>query len=323
MGTTASAPTYDTDGGTYTAVLPQINNTTPLQLKVNYKLYNTVTKEIIQITGKTAVIPAEYLQWKANFKYTYLFKITDEELNPITFDAVVVETENGEAEYITTLSAPSITTLGVNSSTGKYVTGGSEYAAGSDIYASFVEGTAVKTPTLGTSGAQHVNIYAISTPNATSFPITEASVAEAIANPASASVDVYTRSGTEGSYTYTKVTDVTTLTSGTTYYKADAESKTPDDDGYTPTVAVAGTHYTPAPKLTVVNINSDESTYFTAVPSVVTTVPSEDGNTVTIDAVKLTGVKATTGTTAIAIEYQASAAWTGTYNKVYKVIKVQ
>ena len=330
ISTSSAAPTWDKTDGAYTTILPYTTNATNMKVKLDFTLTSTDTGETINVSDATAEIPAAYCQWKSNYAYTYILKLNDNTngqiggvagLYPITFDAVQIEDENGQAEYITTLSAPSITTLGVNSSTGKYVTGGSEYAAGSDIYASFVESNAVQTPVLG-SGAQHVNIYHVTTPDATNFKITEASVAEAIAHPASATVDVYTW---DGASTYTKVTDVTTLTSGTDYYKADGELKAPGTEGYTPTKAVAGTDYTPAPKLTVVNINSDESSYFTAAPSVVTTVPREDGNsnTVTIDAVKLTGVKATTATTAIAIEYEASSAWTGEFKKVYKVIRVQ
>ena len=90
-------------------------------------------------------------------------------------------------------------------------------------------------------------------------------------------------------------------------------------DGYTPTVAVEGTDYKVAPKIKAVDINSDASTNFSAAPAKVETVPAEDGTTKTIDALKLTGVNAGT----YAIEYEASAAWTGTYKKVYKVIVVQ
>lgn len=329
---TAATPTWDKTDGAYTTILPYTSNATNMKVKMDFTLISEDTGEEINVVDATAEIPAAYCQWKSNFAYTYILKLNDNTngqigdvvgLYPITFDAVQITNENGDAEYITTLSAPSITTLGVNSSTGAYVTGGSEYAAGSDIYASFVEGSTVQTPVLGTSGAQHVNIYHVTTPDATNFRITEAAVAEAIANPASAIVDVYTRSGEPESYTYTKVTDVTTLTSGTTYYKADREGKNPGDDDYIQTDAVAGTDYTPAPKLTVVNINSDASNYFSAAPDVVSEVPAEDGTTKTIKAVKLTGVKATTTTTAIVIEYEASSAWTGSYKKVYKVINIQ
>ena len=397
LGKSASTPTWDqvdgTGNGVYTSVLPQIGNTTNLSLKVDYTLYNYVTHETITVESATATVPAEYLKWKPNYKYTYLFKISDNTngssgtpgtdpagLYPITFDAVVVEAEDGQAEYITTVSEPTITTFGVNSTTGKYVTGGNEYAAGSDIYATFTEGSTVKTPTLGDSGAQHVNVFKVTTPDATNFPITEASVAEAIANPGSITNNVYTctvaytkvtdASTLDGSTNYykadsesrvpgatgyvatlavsgtdyhvdadpasstiadgvdiytcavtsvTEVTDATTLAAGTTYYRKDTNTKAPGADGYIPTIAVEGTDYEVAPKIKAVNINSDASTNFTAVPAVVDTVPGEDGVNKTIDALKLTGVKAGT----YAIEYTASAAWTGSYTKVYKIIVVQ
>ena len=188
LATTSAAPTFDTDGGAYTAVLPQITNAKNLQLKVNYTLYNSVTKETITVENATAEIPAAYVAWKPNFKYTYLFKISDNSnghtgegtdpagLYPITFDAVEVVAEDGQAEYITTVSEPSITTFGVNGD-GKYVSGGSEYAAGSDIYVTIVAESAVVTPTLGTN----VNLYKNVTTSDSNFPVTEASLAEAIA----------------------------------------------------------------------------------------------------------------------------------------------
>ena len=185
LGTTKTSPTWDTSGGTFTPVFPQAENTTNLKLKCNYTLYNSVSGETINVTGATAEIPAQYLKWKPNYKYTYLFKISENTngstggsvvgLYPITFDAIEIVTDDGQAEYITTVSEPSITTFGVKG--GKYVAGGSEYAAGSDIYATIMDASAVKDFTLGTD----VNVYLVTTSDATNFPITEASVAEALA----------------------------------------------------------------------------------------------------------------------------------------------
>ena len=329
LGESVSAAVYDQSSKAYTSVFPQESNATNLKLKVDYTLKNAKTGETIAVKGATAEIPAEYLRWKPNFKYTYIFKISDNTnghtgdgtdpagLYPITFDAAVIVAEDGQAEYITTVSEPSITTFGVKGN--KYVHDGNEYEAGSDIYATFMEGSTVKDPTLGGNGAQHVNVYAVTTTDATNFPITEASVAEAIANPAM-SVDIYTY---DGSSTYTKVTDATTIAPGTTYYKADGSSNAPGAGGYTQTEAVAGTDYKVGAKLNIININTDASTYFTTAPAKVTTVPGEDGVNITQNALKLTGVAATTATTAYAIEYEASNEWTGTYKKVYKVIRVQ
>ena len=337
LGKTATNPTWDTSTGTFTEVFPQINNTTSLKLKCNYTLWNSVTHETITVDGATAEVPADYLKWKPNYKYTYLFKISDNTngqtgetgpagLYPITFDAVEIVAEDGTAEYITTVSEPTITTFGAiyNTSSTKYTsyqTGQNEYLAQTspnqlDIFATFMEGSAVKTPTVGTSGEQHVNVFKVTTIDATKFPITEASVAEAIAaNKSNAmNVDIYTYDGTS---TYTKVTDAATLDASTTYYKSDG-TKNPGDDGYTQTQAVADVDYVIV-KIKATNVTTDASTNFSAAPAAVTTVPAEDGTTKSIDAVKLTGVK--TGT--YAIEYEASSAWTGTYKKVYKVIVVQ
>ena len=391
IGTSATEATYDKAEKAYTSVFPKENNEQNLKLKVSYTLTAPVTGETITVTDATAEVPANYLKWKPGYAYTYIFKISDNTngytgpstspagLYPITFNAIETVNEDGLAEYITTVSEPTITTFGYDATNKKFVTDGSEYAANSDIYATFTEGSTVKTPTLGGSGGQHVNVFKVTTPDATSFPITEASVAEAIANPGSITSPVYTCTvtynkvtdattlvegtnyyktdgthapGTTGYVTtlavsetdyhadatpanstiadgvdiYTcavtsvvEVTDATTLAAGTTYYKKDTNTKAPDATGYIPTIAVEGTDYEVAPKIKATNINSDASTNFTATPSVVTTVPGEDGVNKTINALKLTGVKVGT----YAIEYEASTEWTGSYKKVYKVIVVQ
>lgn len=178
LGETSTAATFDKTSGAFTTFFPQESNDKNLKLKIDYQLSNTVTGEIINITGKTAEVPAQYLQWKPNFKYTYLFKINDNDLYPITFDAVVIEAENGEVEYITTVSEPSITTFGVKDS--KYVHGGNEYAAGTNIYATIVQGSGVITPVL--TGTPNAYVYTATCSDP--LYITEAAVAEAIAEKA-------------------------------------------------------------------------------------------------------------------------------------------
>ena len=255
LGTSTTDATYDKDGKAWTSVFPNETNAQNLKLKLSYTLTAPVTGEKIEITDKTAEIPAQYLQWKPGYAYTYIFKITDDNLYPITFDAVEVISEDGESEYITTVTEPSITTFGVKG--GKYVAGKNEYEAGSDIYATFMNGSKVQKPSLSSadeSKANCVQIYSVTTSDATNFPITEVSVAERLA----------------------------TTPSGTA-------------------------------KLTCTNITTDATDkYFNSVaPAVVETVPSEDGKTKTIDALKLTGVKA--GTYAIEIvTYKGSVLSNGT-----------
>ena len=246
IGTNATEATYDKDEKAYTSVFPNESNAQNLKLKLSYTLTAPGTGETIEVTDKTAEIPANYLKWKPGFAYTYIFKITDDALYPITFDAIEVVDGDGVAEFITTVSNPSITTFGVKES--KYTAEKNEYVAGSDIYATIMDGGSVVDFTLGTN----VNVYLATTTDATNFPITEASVAESLAE----------------------------LSTGTR-------------------------------KITCTPKNADATTSFTAAPAKVTTVPAEDGTTKTINALKLTGAKATTETTALVVEYIKTPA---TYN---------
>lgn len=215
LGTTVTDATYDKTAKTYTSVFPKENNTQNLKLKVCYTLTavdnsgNATTGETITVTDATAEVPANYLKWKPGYAYTYIFKIspntngqtgtgtTPAGLYPITFDAVETVNEDGLAEYITTVSEPSITTFGVkvNSSDAflAYVTGGSDYLKPTgtdklDIYATIVDDGTVITPTEG----NNVNYYSIAykagatDAEKAGTPITEGSVAEVIAeSPAS------------------------------------------------------------------------------------------------------------------------------------------
>lgn len=224
LGETSPQATFDKTSGAFTSIFPQETNNKNLKLKIDYQLSNTVTGETINITGKTAEIPAQYLQWKPNFKYTYLFKITDDELYPITFDAVTIEAEDGTAEYITTVSEPSITTFGVKSNV--YSKEKDEYETGTDIYATFVKGTAVQTPSLSESTkTNYVQIYQVTTSDATNFPITEASVAESIKHP------------TDNKITATNITNYNT---DETYFTGNVKpavvDKVPAEDGKTKTI---------------------------------------------------------------------------------------
>lgn len=100
-----------------------------LELRIDYTLESTDgSGEEIKVYGATAFVPAIYAAWKSNYAYTYLFKISDNTngwtnkadaaqnstdpagLYPITFDAVVLETEDYTQSTITTVATPSITT---------------------------------------------------------------------------------------------------------------------------------------------------------------------------------------------------------------------
>lgn len=155
IGRTSSTASYAGDktaaDHAYKMVLP-LGTKDNLQIRIEYDLVPTDgAEEVIHVRDARAVVPAAYADWKPNYAYTYIFKISDntngwtgvdgsgnivEGLTPITFDAVVVNTEDGVQETITTVSTPSITTY----QEGVAVTSGSEYKAG-DVYASVMNGT--------------------------------------------------------------------------------------------------------------------------------------------------------------------------------------
>ena len=192
IGTKASEPTYDNGAsGDYTPILPNTKNSTNLKLQIAYKLISEDTGEVIEfkesdgttVKYRTVEVPATYCQWKSNYAYTYLFKITDKsaELYPITFDACVVEAQIGDQETITEVSEPSITTMGVGTDN-KVITGKDEYSAGSTIYASVVDGTTNTTGgAVALTATTNINLYTVATTNTDKTTITEAAVANCLA----------------------------------------------------------------------------------------------------------------------------------------------
>ena len=196
LGRSSNAATYygpTTSGANhYTVVIPNESGAV-MNLKVNYTLLSTDgSNEIINVYGASATVPAIYTQWKSGYAYTYIFKINENTngktnpnidvagLYPITFDAVVTENENGIQETITTISEPSITTFGYDTTTKKYVSNENEYAAGNDVYAVVMEGGNVVNVKVGsTTGNVHIYRDIVSS-DPVNFPVSEASFAEAV-----------------------------------------------------------------------------------------------------------------------------------------------
>lgn len=255
LGRSSSTATYAGDvtatAHAFEMVLP-LGTKDNIQLRIEYDLYPIDGgEEVIHVRDARAVVPAAYAEWKPNYAYTYIFKISDatngwtgvdgsgnvvEGLTPITFDAVVVDTEDGVQETITTVTTPSITTY----QAGKVVTTNDEYKAG-DIFVS-VEGNPVLSST-------NAHLYIV-----TSGTATEATAALAIKQGKSdPSTDVFDKTAVELTQVY----------------------------------PVAGDY--------------------------VTSVPSADGNTLAVNALRIGGAASTT----YVFEYV-----NGT-NKTYKVIKVQ
>ena len=123
LGTTLPNASYAGTGDFYQTMLPNETGST-LTLRVNYTLVsNDGSGEEIHVYGAKAIVPAVYAQWKSNYAYTYVFKISDktngktgltdadpEGLFPITFDAMVTDVQNGNQATVTTVATPSITT---------------------------------------------------------------------------------------------------------------------------------------------------------------------------------------------------------------------
>ena len=144
LQTTASNPTWDTSGtDNYTMVYPNLEASTPMLIRCDYTLTaDDNSGETIKVKNARVTVPVQYCQWKSNYAYTYLFKISNntngttgtnpsdpdnptdpEGLYPITFDAVVMESTDYAQETTTTVATNSVTS---------YAKDG--YALNKDIY---------------------------------------------------------------------------------------------------------------------------------------------------------------------------------------------
>lgn len=182
LGRTSNTASFagDAEKNYYEIYLPNQTGTN-LNLRVDYTLESIDgSGEKINVRGATAQVPLIYTQWKPGFAYTYLFKISDKTngytgvydptqpdnttvnsepagLYPITFDAVVVNAEEGNAtqETITLVSTPSITTY----QKGSTVVNDNEYqAATGDIFVTVNDGGGYKEVT-GLNADDDVSSY--------------------------------------------------------------------------------------------------------------------------------------------------------------------
>lgn len=182
--TTFSTPKKG-DGTTkdYNVVIPA--EVGDLTLKVDYTLESIDgSGETIKVTGATAVVPEKYTNWEPNFAYTYIFKISDKTngstggstdpagLYPITFDAIVTETETGKQETITKVDKNSITT---------YAKGeiNNEYKTSDNIYVS-VNNTTELHINSGEDDAKTTNVKLYKATVTGTQTITEATVAHCL-----------------------------------------------------------------------------------------------------------------------------------------------
>lgn len=171
MGRASSEASYSNavSDSAYKSVLPC--NGIDLGINVKYTLVSTDGRgEEIEVGPVSVIIPKTYTKWQSNYAYTYIFKITDSELEPITFDAFVTDTQEGVQETITTVADSALTTYahGVNP------TAKNEYAAGSNIYVS------LKNPGTATLTASNTKLYTVTVAGGACQSVTEASVANCL-----------------------------------------------------------------------------------------------------------------------------------------------
>jgi len=214
----ANDPSY-ANNGVYTTVLPVETASNTLELRIDYTLEAIDgSGEEITIHGAKAFVPTSYTQWLPNYAYTYIFKISDntngwanpddegdEDLSglfPITFDAVVVDSQENTQSTITTVATPSITAY----QNGRALNA-DEFGAG-DIYVQVMKPAASGTDwVLANDLDANGQLYTV-TPRS-GKTITEADVMDALNIQASATTTAITgRNGWE----LTKAESVTNVT---------------------------------------------------------------------------------------------------------------
>lgn len=193
LGRTSNTATYAgglvSGSGKYYTILPYETGDN-LTLRIKYTLVSTDgSGENIYVDNATAVIPAELARWSPNYAYTYIFKISDMTngstgvdgdnnvvtgLTPITLNAVVIDSEDGVQETITTVATPSITTY----TKGKVVTVQSEYSTDANIYIIVNNGTSNEELTVN----ENAKLYTVTLEDGAAQTLNEASVANALKN---------------------------------------------------------------------------------------------------------------------------------------------
>ncbi|MCR5780366.1 MAG: hypothetical protein K6G70_07485 [Bacteroidaceae bacterium] len=167
LATTASSPTWvagEAANNYYIPIFPFEGNNNPLLLKLDFTMYaDDGSADVIHVKGARAIVPAINVQWKSNFAYTYIFKISDktngttgdvdgdgdptdpEGLKPITFDAIVVDMTEDRQETITSVATNSITTY----AQGQIV---NEYTASKPIYVAITDNSNASHPVITPTG---------------------------------------------------------------------------------------------------------------------------------------------------------------------------
>ena len=127
LGRSSASATFagNAENDYYVKMIPYESDNKNMELRVDYTLVSTDgSGETIRVYDARAIIPSIYTRWQPGYAYTYIFKISDNQVGwtnptlteraglfPITFDAVSVsDDDTGQQTTITTVAAPSITT---------------------------------------------------------------------------------------------------------------------------------------------------------------------------------------------------------------------
>ena len=244
LGRTLPTASYAGTTDYYLTVLPNETGTV-LELRVDYTLESIDgSGEEITVHGATAFVPVIFTQWKPNYAYTYVFKISDNTngwtstigtevgtdpagLYPITFDAIVTDAVDGTQATITTVATPSITTYqkGHDVTKDEY----SASAAEPNIYVQVMSESTLKDD-LGTNG----QLYTVTKTG--TAEISEATVMDALNIIETSEGDVTTgRNGIE-------LTKATSDASITVVPGADGNDITVDAGSAAEFVPAAGTY---------------------------------------------------------------------------------
>lgn len=196
IGSSSGALTYDYADKHYTTIYPFEASTTPMMLRLDYTLTaNDGTGDVIHVRNARVTVPSAFMQWRSNYAYTYIFKISDktngttggdptdpdhpgsdpdddpEGLFPITFDACVVTSQDFGQEWITSIMTNSVSSYSLTSD----VANSNEYHVGENIYLVTTNNTTHNIlPAAGVGDATgYAQVYAATT---TGEEITEAAV---------------------------------------------------------------------------------------------------------------------------------------------------
>lgn len=279
LSQSAAKPSYcGTRTSYYQSVLPAENASQPANLRIDYKLTATDgSGEVINVKNATATIPAKYTAWKHGYAYTYIFKIS-QNTNGTT------GTPGSDSEGLTAISFDAVVLD--DEETGKQETI-----------------TTVSDPSITTYGFKDGKVTTGKDEYETGTDIyATAFVPETTKTTETGSIKVpATTAAPQNLYTVTIESGAAQTINEASI--ANALTKQPDQpNGNTWTITDANNKQMIIKKVTTETEN-------------VTSVPTEDGHNLNVNALKWTG----TASTIYAVEYTY-----GTNNeKAYKIVIVK